>query len=156
LVSRKELSALEDRKDTNAAYILKDYGPGPLVFDIEKATEQNDTYRTALWTGDHLQLTLMSIGVGGDIGVEMHPDIDQFIRIEQGRGLVRMGYQRDNLNMQAEVTEGDAIIVPAGTWHNVVNTGNIPLKLYSIYAPPKHPYGTIQKTKAEAMAAAKS
>jgi len=137
----------------NTEYILKDYGPGPLVLNIEKATKQNDTFRTALWTGNHLQLTLMSINMREDIGVEIHPNVDQFLRIEQGQGLVKMGYQRDNLYMQAGVSDGDAIFVPAGTWHNVINTGNIPLKLYSIYAPPNHPHGTVHRTKADAMAA---
>lgn len=143
---------MTDREDTNTEYVLKDYGPGPLVLNIEKATKQNNTFRTALWTGNHMQLTLMSINVGEDIGVEIHPNVDQFLRIEQGQGLVKMGYQRDNLNMQAGVSDGDAIFVPAGTWHNLVNTGNIPLKLYSIYAPPQHPHGTVHQTKAEAMA----
>jgi len=71
--------------------ILKDYGPQPYVVDIAKATEQNNNYRTTLWTGNHLQLTLMSIKVGGDIGVEVHPVIDQFIRIEEGQGIAQMG-----------------------------------------------------------------
>lgn len=151
MVNRKELSALDDQEDMNTEYVLKDYGPGPLVLNIEKATKQNDTFRTALWTGNHLQLTLMSINVGEDIGVEIHPNVDQFLRIEQGQGLVKMGYQRDNMNMEASVTDGYAILVPAGTWHNLINTGNIPLKLYSIYAPPKHPHGTVHRTRADAM-----
>ncbi len=142
-----------DREDTNAQYILKDYGPRPLVFNISKATRQNNTFRTAFWTGKHMQLTLMSIRVGEDIGAEMHPQLDQFLRIEQGHGLVLMGPRRDNMNMRVNVSDDDAIIVPAGTWHNVVNIGSIPLKLYSIYAPPEHPHGTVHETKADAMAA---
>lgn len=137
----------------NTQYVLKDYGPGPLVLNIEKATKQNNTFRTALWTGNHLQVTLMSINAGEDIGAESHPNLDQFLRIEQGQGLVKMGYRRDDLNMQANVTDNDAILVPAGTWHNLINTGTIPLKLYSIYAPPQHPYGTVHRTRADAMAA---
>ena len=100
-----------------------------------------------------MQLTLMSIRVGEDIGAEMHPQLDQFLRIEQGHGLVLMGPRRDNMNMRVNVSDDDAIIVPAGTWHNVVNIGSIPLKLYSIYAPPEHPHGTVHETKADAMAA---
>lgn len=136
----------------NTEYVLQDYGPCPFMLNIEKATKQNETFRTALWTGNYLQLTLMSINPGEDIGLENHPEIDQFLRIEQGQGLIKMGYRRNNLNMQAKVTDNDAIIVPAGTWHNLINTGNVPLKLYSIYAPPQHPYGTVHKTRADAMA----
>lgn len=132
---------------------LKDYGPMPTVVNIEEATKANNTFRTALWTGKHLQLTLMSINVGDEIGLEIHPDTDQFIRVEQGEGLVKMGYSQNDLSFQKRVTPSDAIIVPAGTWHNIMNAGNVPLKVYSIYAPPKHPWGTVHKTKADAMAA---
>lgn len=132
---------------------LKDYGPQPIVVNIEQATRQNDTFRTALWTGSHLQLTLMSIKPGEDIGVEIHPNVDQFIRIEQGEGIAKIGDRRDNLSFQKRVGPSDAILIPAGTWHNVANAGNTPLKVYSIYAPPQHPHGTVQKTKADAMAA---
>ncbi|MCF6462005.1 cupin domain-containing protein [Clostridium sp. Cult1] len=104
----------------------------------------------ALWTGKHLQLTLMSINVGEDIGLEMHSDLDQFIRIEQGRGIVRMGNSMDNLNFQTRVYDGYVIFIPAGTWHNLINTGPVPIKLYSIYAPPAHPHGTVHRTKEEA------
>lgn len=131
----------------NSPIALRDYGPQPYVVDIDRATKQNKNYRTALWTGNHLQLTLMSIPVRGDIGLEVHPVIDQFIRIEQGQGIAQMGPSRDNLNFQRNVHDGSAIFIPAGTWHNVVNTGNVPLKLYSIYAPPQHPRGTVQATK---------
>lgn len=139
-----------------STYVLKDYGPRPLVLNIEKAAEQNNTFRTAIWTGSHLQVTLMSINVGEEIGLENHPNVDQFLRVEEGRGLVKMGYRREDMNMQAEVSEDDAIIVPAGTWHNIINTGTEPLKLYSIYAPPQHPHGTVHVTKADAMAAEQS
>lgn len=125
----------------------KDYGPEPFVINIEEATKQNNTFRTALWTGDHLQLTLMSIDVGEDIGLEVHPNLDQFIRIEEGQGLVQMGDRKDYLNFQKNVYGEYAFIIPAGKWHNLTNTGNTPLKLYSIYAPPQHPPGTIHDTK---------
>jgi len=133
-------------KDNNLA-TLKDYGPKPFVIDIDEATKRNNNYRTTLWTGKHLQLTLMSIKVQGDIGLEVHPRIDQFIRIEGGEGLVQMGPSKNNLNFQRKVYDGFAIFIPAGTWHNVINTGNRPLKLYSIYAPPQHPHGTVHATK---------
>lgn len=129
---------------------LKDYGKSPIVVDITQAAKVNTNYRTALWTGQYFQVTLMSINVGDDIGLEIHPHTDQFIRIEQGHGLVQMGNSQDNLEFNVEAAEDYAIIVPAGTWHNVVNIGHIPLKVYIIYAPPHHPYGTVQQTKAEA------
>ncbi len=129
---------------------LKDYGPAPFVINIEEATKQNNYFRIALWTGRYLQLTLMSIRVGEDIGLEMHPDVDQFIRIEEGQGLVKMGDRRDCLDFQRNVSDDYAIVIPAGKWHNVINTGNTPLKLYSIYAPPEHPHGTVHKTKEDA------
>jgi mannose-6-phosphate isomerase-like protein (cupin superfamily) len=137
----------------NAAINLKDYGPEPFVVNIEEATKQNDTFRTALWTGNHLQLTLMSINPGEDIGLEIHPNVDQFIRIEEGYGLVKMGDSENNLDFQANVRDNFAFIIPAGKWHNLINTGNIPLKVYSIYAPPQHPHGTVHETKADAQAA---
>jgi mannose-6-phosphate isomerase-like protein (cupin superfamily) len=134
-------------------YNIKDYGGNPYVVNIDGITKQNKTFRTALWTGDKLQVTLMSIGVGEDIGLENHPNTDQFIRIEEGQGLVQMGDSPDHLTFQAQVYDDFAIMIPAGTWHNITNTGNKPMKVYSIYAPPEHPFGTIHKTKADAEAA---
>ncbi|QOY35516.1 cupin domain-containing protein [Anaerobacillus isosaccharinicus] len=131
---------------------FKDYGSNPFVVNIEEVTKQNNSFRTALWTGKHLQVTLMSIDVGEDIGLEVHPDLDQFLRIEQGQGRVQMGDRKDNLDFEANVFNDFAIMVPAGKWHNLTNTGNVPLKVYSIYAPPQHPYGTVHETKAIAMA----
>lgn len=129
---------------------LTDYGPNPFVVNIEEATKQNNNFRIALWTGNHLQLTLMSINAGEDIGLEIHPNLDQFIRIEEGQGLVKMGDRKDTLDFQAHVCDDFAFIIPAGKWHNLINTGNKPLKLYSIYAPPQHPYGTVHETKEDA------
>lgn len=130
--------------------ILKDYGPEPLVINIEEATKQNNTFRLALWTGEYLQLTLMKINVGDDVGLEIHYDHDQFIRIEDGKGAVMMGDSKDNLNFKRNVEDDDVILIPAGKWHNLVNTGCVPLKLYSIYAPPEHPHGTVHRTKEDA------
>lgn len=131
---------------------IRDYGKEPFVVNIEQVTKQNNTYRTALWTGEHFQVTVMSIPVGSDIGLEVHPNTDQFIRIEEGQGLVQMGDSRDKLDFEVAAYEDYAIMVPAGKWHNLTNTGNKPLKVYVIYAPPEHPFGTVHATKADAMA----
>ncbi|MCB2288652.1 cupin domain-containing protein [Clostridium sp. CS001] len=143
---------LNNEVDNDPLITLKDYGPEPFVINIEDATKQNNTYRTALWTGNHLQLTLMSIEVGSDIGLEVHPTVDQFIRIEEGEGIVKMGDSENNLDFQRNVHDDFVILIPAGKWHNLINTGNKPIKLYSIYAPPNHPFGTVHATKAIAEA----
>lgn len=131
----------------------QDRGPEPFVVNIEQAALQNPNFRTVLWTGKHLQVTLMSIPVGGEIGLELHPHLDQFLRIEGGTGLMKMGRSQTLLDYQCRVCSGCAILVPAGTWHNLINVGNRPVQLYSIYAPPEHPHGTVHRTKAEADAA---
>lgn len=131
---------------------LKDYGPDPFTVNIHDATNQNTNFRTALWTGNKLQLTLMSIPVGESIGLEVHPTVDQFIRIEDGEGVVKMGDTKDKLNYQKNINSDYALFIPAGKWHNIINTGNEPLKLYTIYAPPQHPRNTVHKTKADAQA----
>ena len=130
-----------------------DYGSEPFVVNISRAARQNRSFRTALWTGEHLQLTLMCIPVGGEIGLESHPNLDQFLRIEEGNGFVKMGPRRDDLSYQRNVCENHGVFIPAGTWHNLINTGHKPIKLYSIYAPPQHPKGTVHETKASADAA---
>ena len=137
----------------NQFIITNDYGNDPFVVNIEKATEQNNNFRTTLWTGTYMQTTLMSIEPGSSIGLEIHPDTDQFLKIESGMGQVFMGKARENLNFRQNIREGFAIFVPAGTWHNVVNTGKSPLKLYSVYAPPHHPRGTVNDTKSAAESA---
>jgi len=131
---------------------IQHHGRQPFVIDIVEAADRNRNFRTAIWTGDHLQVTLMHIRVGEDIGLEIHHNVDQFLRIEEGYGFVQMGDRQNNLTYQRRVSEDDAIMVPAGTWHNITNTGNRPLKLYTIYAPPEHPFGTVHPTKADATA----
>ncbi len=123
------------------------------VADIERATLDNENFRTVLWTGDHSQLTVMRIAPGEDIGKEVHPDHDQFIRLEQGKGRAELGPTKDEVAETDEVEDNWAIIVPAGVWHNVVNTGDEDLKVYSLYSPPEHPPDTVHRTKAEAEAA---
>lgn len=134
-------------QDTN------DYGPEPFVADIEAITTENEFFRVAKWTGTNLQMTLMSIKPGQDVGLEVHPDNDQFLRIEAGSAKVMMGPTQDNLDQEWEAGADWAIFVPANTWHNIINTGDEPLKMYSIYAPSHHAHGTIHHDRAEADAA---
>lgn len=125
-----------------------DCGPEPYVLNIEQETILNENYRTVRWTGENLQMTYMSIPVGEDVGIEIHPDNDQFLRIDQGEAEVIMSpadSKEDAKEWNAK--EGYAIFVPKNTWHNIVNTGGVPLKLYSIYAPPKHDHGVVQPTR---------
>ena len=135
---------------------LKDYGPYPLVANMERATMINSNFRTALWTGKYLQVTLMSLRPGENIGLEVHPDTDQFLMVMHGKAKVMMGKTKDNLNFTADAPPNTAIVVPANTWHNLTNIGNTPLKLFTIYAPPEHPFGTVHRTKAEAEEAEKN
>ena len=123
------------------------------VDDIERVTLANETFRTVVFTGEHTQLTVMRIAVGEDIGLELHPENDQFIRIEQGRARVEFGRTKESVDETYDAEAGWAVIVPAGIWHNVVNTGDDDLKVYSLYSPPEHPDGTVHQTKAEADAA---
>jgi mannose-6-phosphate isomerase-like protein (cupin superfamily) len=123
-----------------------DYGPEPYVVDVQRMAEDNENFREAIWTGNYLQMTLMSIPTGGEIGLENHQDTDQLLRVEQGKAIVKMGKSKEWLDAQIGMREGDAVFVPAGTWHNVINTGQNPLKLSSVYAPPHHPRGTVQRT----------
>lgn len=127
-----------------------DHGDKPYVANIEQMAIQNKNFRTAIWTGNHLQMTLMCIPACGEIGLEIHDHTDQFIRVEQGNAVIKMGNWKEQLDFQQCIGKGDGVFIPAGTWHNVVNIGRCPLKVSSIYAPPNHLKGTIQRTKAEA------
>lgn len=129
-----------------------DNGPSPFIGSIEKLTLENQNYRTTLWTGGNLQVTLMSIKPNHDIGLEVHEHVDQFLRIDKGEANVFMGPNSYELESR-KAGDGDAIIIPAGTWHNLVNSGAEDLKLYSIYSPAEHPHGTVRVTKEEADAA---
>lgn len=128
----------------------KDYGKKPHIVNIEDLTTGNENYRTTIWTGQKLQVTVMSIQPNDDIGLEVHHGIDQFIRIEEGKGLCQMGETEDNLDFEREVTDDDAVFVPADMWHNITNTGDKPLKLYTIYAGPDHVAGTVHPTHQDA------
>jgi len=113
-----------------------DEGAQPFVTDIEAATLENRNYRTTLWTGSNLQMTVMSIDPGHDIGLEVHEHGDQFLRVEAGRARVQMGPREDDLPFDREVGDDWVILVPAGAWHNVTNVGDEALKLYVLYGPP--------------------
>lgn len=129
---------------------LPDEGPNPFVTDIETETLANENYRTTRWTGSNLQMTLMNIEPGHDIGLEVHPDGDQFLRVEAGTARVQMGPTKDDLPFDREVGDDWVILVPARMWHNVTNIGTEPLKIYAIYGPPEHSHGTAHPTKADA------
>jgi mannose-6-phosphate isomerase-like protein (cupin superfamily) len=131
---------------------VQDIGPQPQSFDLEHATRKNENYRSVAWSGRYLQVTLMSIPAGGDIGLEMHAETDQFLRLDAGHGLVQMGAAKDQLTFQSEVSNGWCILVPAGTWHNITNTGKEPMQVYAIYAPAHHAPGRIQETASDAAA----
>ena len=113
------------------------------VDDIEKLTEENDNFRKVLYTGKHMQLVLMTLQPGEDIGLEVHEGHDQFFRIEDGKGEVVID------GTTTKIEDDDAVIVPAGAEHNVINTGNEPLRLYTIYSPPEHREGVLHPTKAD-------
>jgi mannose-6-phosphate isomerase-like protein (cupin superfamily) len=114
------------------------------VDDIEDLTEDNDDFRRVLYTGKHLQLVLMALAPGEEIGEEVHDDGDQFFRVEEGEGTVMID------GVEHAIEDDDAIVVPAGARHNVSNTGSGPLKFYTVYGPPEHRDGTVHATKAGA------
>lgn len=114
------------------------------IGDIEDLTEENEHFRKVLYTGPHLQLVLMSLQPGEDIGEEVHEGNDQFFRVEEGEGEVLIDGKR------TPIEDDMAVVIPAGARHNVINTGKKPLKLYTIYGPPEHVDGTVHKTKQEA------
>jgi mannose-6-phosphate isomerase-like protein (cupin superfamily) len=121
----------------------------PYVLPLEKLTVENEDFRRVLFTGRNEQLVLMCLGPGEEIGREIHAVVDQFFRIEEGNARFLFGNSEEHL-----VAAGSAVVVPAGTFHNVVNASNhSPLKLYTIYSPPQHPEGTVHRTRHEAMAA---
>jgi len=131
---------------------VTDNGPAPNAFDIETETVANQNYRTVAWTGKHLQVTLMSIPVGESIGLEAHPDTDQFLRLDAGQGKCVMGPAEDQLDFEQEVSDGWSIQVPAGVWHDVINTGQDPMQVYAVYAPVRHAPGITQATSEDAEA----
>jgi len=123
------------------------------VGNIEEATTGNTSFREVLFTGATMQLTVMSLKPGEEIGVEMHDHLDQFLRVESGQATVTLGPTKDEVSETHQLEDDWVVIVPGGTWHNVINRGDAVLELYSVYAPPEHPDGTVHKTKADADAA---
>ena len=132
-------------------YDFSDRGNQPVIENIEGMTLANENFRTTIWTGQKLQVTVMTIQPGDDIGLEVHHGIDQFLRVEDGEGVCKMGSSEDNLDFVKPVKAEDAIFVPADMWHNVENTGDKPLKLYTIYAGPDHLPGKIHETHQDAI-----
>lgn len=126
--------------------IINSGDKGALI-NIRNVAGSNNYYRREVWTGEHLQLTVMSIPIGGEVGLELHNDNDQFLGVEYGVASVYMGQTKQSVRFIGDVNQDYVIIIPAGTWHNVINEGNHPLKIYSVYAPPHHPKGTVHKTK---------
>jgi mannose-6-phosphate isomerase-like protein (cupin superfamily) len=114
------------------------------VGDIEDQAEGNSDFRRVIYTGKNIQLVLMSLKPGEDIGEEVHKDRDQFFRIEKGKGEVLIDGKR------SKIKGDDAVLVPAGARHNIINTGEKPLRLYTLYGPPEHRDGTVHATKADA------
>jgi mannose-6-phosphate isomerase-like protein (cupin superfamily) len=134
-------------RQTRASKKSKTSAMKGFVADIEALTEENTDFRRVLYTGKNLQLVLMAIQPGEEIGEETHEDRDQFFRVEKGKGEVWIDGHR------SKIKGDDAIIVPAGARHNIMNTGDKPLRLYTLYAPPEHRDGIVQATKVDADAA---
>lgn len=129
----------------------KDFGREPYIAKLCDVTLGNDTFRTAIWTGEYAQVTVMNILPCSEIGMEMHDDTDQILFVMQGESKVMMGRKSCRMELQQKVCEGEMIIIPACFWHNVMNCGREPLKLASVYAPPNHPKGTVHQRKEDAV-----
>jgi mannose-6-phosphate isomerase-like protein (cupin superfamily) len=114
------------------------------IGDIEQQTQANDDFRRVIYTGPHMQLVLMALPPGEEIGAEVHQDTDQFFRVEEGTGVVVID------GRESPIESETAIVVPAGARHNIRNTGNEPLRIYTLYAPPEHAEGTVHRTRADA------
>lgn len=140
--------------EEEAAMDFKDQGKKPYMFNIKDATTQNEHFRTTIWTGEELQLTIMSIKPNDEAGLEVHEESDQFIRIEEGQGICQMGSTKDNLDFERAITKDDAVFIPANKWHNIINTGGKPLKLFTLYSSPEHKEGTIHHLRKDASSGA--
>lgn len=133
-------------ENKNHCHVEKDSSP---ILNVKKLSCLNDFFRREVWTGKFSQITVMSIPSGGEIGLELHDDLDQILVIEYGIASVYSGKTKNSVSFKGCANNECAVIIPAGTYHNVINEQNFPLKLFSVYAPPQHPIGTIHKTKFE-------
>lgn len=122
-----------------------EHGGEVYILNVSKSAYKNESFRESVWTGNYLQMTLMSIPCSCDVGVEIHNDTDQYIRVEYGYACLLTGCDPKHLDNKKKLCQGDAVFVPAGTWHNIVNVGRGELKLSSVYAPPHHPKCTVEK-----------
>lgn len=120
------------------------------IINLHKEACLNNNFRKEIITGEYMQITVMSIPAGGEIGLEIHDNLDQLLKIEYGIASVYAGNTKQNVKFIGNANQNYGIFIPAGTYHNVLNEQNVPLKLFSTYAPPKHPIGTTHKTKFEA------
>ena len=116
----------------------RDFGGNPYVIHARQMAVRNENFRSVIWTGCSVQMTFMCIPVGGEMGTEVHEDAEQMIRVERGCAVVKLGTDNCLRDFCLYLVEGDVLFIPAGTWHNILNTGNSSLKLSSIYAPPHH------------------
>lgn len=157
MLSAALISGCQERASEEPAEVVEeahhDVEPSaddPWAVDIEELTVGNENYRSAVWTGKYIQLALMTLQPGERIDPELHDNHDQFIRIEEGEAQVLMGKEKDNMTFDKIVGDDWAILIPAGYWHEVINTGDTELKLYTVYGPPEHKPRTLHKTYAEA------
>lgn len=141
----KVIIEIKEKSDINENVNIDDRGGEPYVVNLEDLTVDNQNFRTTKWTGENLQMTLMS--VEDEIGMEVHESGDQFLRIEEGKGKVVIGDSEDNIILETDIEDDFAIFIPAGSYHNIINTGDTPLKLYAIYAPPEHSKGKVDIDK---------
>lgn len=123
----------------------------PYVVDLDELINRNKHYRTIIWTGEKMQLVVMTLAPQQEAGLEIHRKADQFILIEDGIGVCQMGPEKDELNFERTLLENTAVFIPMNTWHNIINTSDKPLKLYTIYSGPEYEPGTIHETKDEAL-----
>lgn len=128
---------------------IKDFGGKVHVMNVKDIAKENETFRTAIWTGTKLQMTVMTIAAGVEMGIEVHNTEDQIYRIEKGEGRFESGATKENLDNSVNFEKGDSIFVPAGEWHNIINTGAKAIKMSSVYGPAHHAFGTVHATAAD-------
>ena len=146
-LSLSSVTALAGGMEEDETLVLADKGPHFYMTNVAKLAQINPNFRTAIWTGDLLQAAVMSIPVHGEIGLEVHEKEDQLIFIVSGSGTIHAGPSRDDLNIHKSFSQGSGIFIPVGMWHNIYNGGSEPLKIFTVYAPPHHPHGTVHETK---------